>query len=733
MNQQLAKHRVVLLGVGHSNAHVVRMWKMQPIPDTELICISNQPFATYSGMLPGVLAGQYSPDQMTIDLVRLCRAVGARLVVDEVTGLDVEQRQVLFSSRPPIPFDLLSIGIGSVPSSDAVQATGNTWVPIKPMQSFLQRLHSRLAQLHESALQRPWRIAIVGGGAGGVEIACCLQEHLRRKWSDNQWTISLFHGGERLMPGMAASTVKRVASALQQKGVQVHRGERVHVVDEEGMELANGQRHPADVVLWATSAAPPALLAHLPLATDDRGFLRTGSSLQCMDQEQIFAVGDVGTIDGAARPKSGVYAVRQGPILWENLRRKIAGEPVLSFRPQRDFLKLLNLGDGTAIGEYWGCSARSRWLWRWKNAIDSRFMKMHQDYALSDMSGDSNQADLPMRCVGCGGKVSGSVLTEVLQSLDVPTRPEVVIGLDQPDDAAVLKMGNDQSSVVTTDFFAAPLNDPYVFGRMSAINALSDIWAMGAAPVAAMTIAEIPYGHPQAQQAYLTELMQGALHEFRNANTALVGGHTIEGPRTTLGFSVVAGQPLDAAWIKGSLTRGDRLVITKPIGTGVLLAAWMQAACRAEWYLPLLDHLVGSNQAAAAIAATHSVSAVTDVTGFGLAGHLYEMLQAAGMSATVDLNAIPVLPGATELWKSGLESTLAPDNRHVESFITPSPADPTDVSVLFDPQTCGGLLMGVATDRQEAVIKELRNVHLEPAVIGSVIARANDHSEIRLV
>ena len=167
MQARLAKQNLVLWGVGHTNAHILRMWRMQPLPDTQLICLSNFPAATYSGMLPGVLAGQYRVDEMEIDLVRLTAGGEARLVLNEVTGIDRTRRQLLFATRPPLDYDLLSIGIGSQPSFDGVTIDDPAGLmTVKPMQTFLPRLKTRLQEI--ASAHRKCRVLIVGGGLDNV-------------------------------------------------------------------------------------------------------------------------------------------------------------------------------------------------------------------------------------------------------------------------------------------------------------------------------------------------------------------------------------------------------------------------------------------------------------------------------------------------------------------------------------------------------------------------------------
>ncbi len=758
MQTSLPKRTVALLGIGHTNAHIVKMWRMQPIADTQLVCISNHAISTYSGMLPGVLAGQYPVERMEIDLVRLCASVGARLVLDTVTGIDREQKQIQFKSRPPVSYDVLSIGIGSKPNMSNVDAKPGGLLAIKPMQTFLSRLRKRLKKLRSVANERPLRIGIVGGGAGGVEIAFCLPKRIERELTDAgvkfpAAEVHLFQSRDRLVPGMYDSTADMVERELVRQGVAIHFGKYVTKVRNKGVTLtprrgdaqsanskAESEFVPLDLVLWATSATAPPSLGKLGLPTDQRGFLRTKDTLESIADHSIFVVGDSGTIDNVDRPKAGIFAVRQGPILFENIKNTLRAAPNEVFKPQSDYLKLLNTGDGKAIGEYLGRTFFSKFALRWKDYIDGKFMNMYQAYSppmMADSTSVNSAESDAMRCLGCGGKVSQSVLSRVFKRLEIRQRPEVLIGLDSADDAAVLKMNG--QTAVTTDFFAAPLDDPYLVGRMAALNSLSDVWAMNAEPVAALTMATLPFAdsrHESAQESLLHELLSGAIHEFDKANVSLVGGHTIEGPRTTIGFTILANQSAKAPWTKAGMKKGDQLVLTKPIGSGVLLAAHMQAECRAAWYIELMKHLVVSNAAASAIAAKQKLAAVTDVTGFGLASHLYEMLAASQVGAELDLARMSVLPGAVELVGKGIESTLAPSNRVVEQHID-APAQMTDdlksrYELLFDPQTCGGLLLSVSPAKSSELIAELGQVGLAPVVIGSVKKMKHDAPRIRV-
>jgi selenide,water dikinase len=734
----LSSKHIVLLGIGHTNAHLVRMWRMHALPGARLTCVSNYSTVTYSGMLPGVLAGQYPRSRMEIDLVRLCASVGARLIIGQVHGLDRDNRRLLIHDRPSIPFDVLSIGVGSVTSRNR-ERIDSTALSIKPMQTFLDRIDERLSALAPTAAFRPLRIAIVGAGAGGVEIAFCLPARVRSVVGGQAPEIALISAHNDVPHGARANTQRLVRRELHRRRISLKLNHRVVSVSEGQLFFDDGRSAEADLVIWATGAEAAPWLTTLGLETDDRGFILTRSTLQSVSDDAVFAVGDCGTIDGESLPKAGVYAVRQGPVLWRNVQRLLAGRPLIRYQPQRGFLKLLNTGDRHAIAEYKGRAFYGRWCWWLKNRIDGRFMDMYQAYE-PPMMRDAPMNDVPdasdPRCAGCGCKVGSSILSQALQRLQIPAHPDVLLGLDQPDDAAVLRSGDGATVTASVDFFTAPLDDPYLVGRIAALNSASDLFAMGAKPSAALSLATLPIGPPSQQEELLFQLLSGSLREFQAMGATIVGGHTTEGRQVSIGFSLLALGGTEPPRVKSALQPGDVLILTKPLGTGVLLVALMRAQCPAAAYESMLESMLLSNEAAARIADEFELKAVTDVTGFGLAGHLLEMLRASRVAAELTLEALPLLPGAEAFLTLGWQSTLAPANRTSEQDMQVDDAlrQAGRYAALFDPQTNGGLLLGVAESRAESLCKRLQqSAGLDPRIVARVTRAEPDRPRLSIV
>ena len=334
----------------------------------------------------------------------------------------------------------------------------------------------------------------------------------------------------------------------------------------------------------------------------------------------------------------------------------------------------------------------------------------------------------PMRCGGCGAKVGAEVLAGALSDLPRIDNPDLLVGLDAPDDAAVLRVPEGKLLVQSVDHFRAFLDDPYLFGQIAAAHALSDLHAMGARPWTALAVAAVPYGPGAKMREDLSSMLRGATEVLREDGCALVGGHSGEAGEVALGFAVTGLAEPGTLTRKSGLRPGDALILTKPLGTGIVLAGHMRGLARAKWLTAAMESMRRSNAAAARVLRAHGVTACTDVTGFGLAGHLAEMTRASGVAAVLWREAVPVLPGALELAAQGVESTLAPDNRRA----VPALGTHARERVLIDPQTSGGLLGGVPPERAEACLRELAEAGMTAAIVGRVEERKAGAAMVRV-
>ena len=729
----------MLVGGGHAHVQVLRRWAMAPVASARLTLVVDRTVAVYSGMVPGFVAGQYAREDLEIDVRPLALRASARCLVATATGLDPDARRVLLEGRPPIAYDTVSFDVGSTVAGWDVPGVREHAIPTRPIGSFVQRVDRIVAA---ARARDRFRVAVVGAGAGGVEVAFALAARLSRP-PGRRADVLLLESGPRVLPDYPVSTARRVERAAAARGIRIRGGAVVTRVDAEAVHLRDGERVAADAIVWVAGAAALPIFAGSGVETDDRGFARIRPTLQSVSRDDVFAAGDCAAwTAGPALPKAGVYAVRQGPVLAHNLIARASGRGRLrAYRPQRDFLSLLNLGDGRAIAAKWGLSIEGRPVFALKDWIDRRFVRRFQvlgsdDTVMPDFAATPMPAD-DMRCGGCAAKVGETGLHRALERLGPMSHPAVILGLTQADDAAAVETEDGEIVAATIDSFRAFADDPYLVSRVAAVNAASDLWAKGVTPRFALAQVTVPEADPARAEETLYQVMAGAREALDADGVVLVGGHTSTGPELAVGFAVWGRAASADALIRiGGLAPGDRLVLTKPLGTGVLLQADMRGLARGAWIEAAYASMLRSNGAASRAAVPLRPSAATDVTGFGLAGHLGSMLRASKASAVLDLDAIPALPGALSLLARGVRSTAHPENAKARRAIVvdEAAAGRPAGDLLFDPQTSGGLLLGIAPERSEALLRALHaSGDAAACLIGEVTASRGDGALIAVV
>ena len=706
---------LVLIGGGHTHALVLRSWAMNPLPGVRVTVINPAPTAPYTGMLPGHIAGHYARDDLDIDLVRLARAAGARLILDRAAGLDAQARQVRLGTGRVLAYDVASLDIGITARMPDIPGFDDHAVAAKPLDIYAARWRRFLAEVREGTKQP--RVAVIGAGVAGVELAMAMAHALARTGTSPQ--VHLIEAADGLT-GTGPATRNRLQKALNAAGVNLHTGARITRISADGAELQDGRQITADLVVGAAGAFAQGWLAQTGLPLTEDGFVTVSPDLRVTGQDNLFAAGDCAHISHAPRPKAGVFAVRAAPVLHDNLRAVLSGKATRAFHPQRDYLKLISLGAKSAVAEKFGLAFSGPWLWRWKDRIDQAFMDKFRTLpvmpapalpATRALGAEDVASHAQPLCGGCGSKLGADALRDVLSRLPAPVRADI---LSLPgDDAAVLATGGARQ-VMTTDHLRAFTNDPALMARITALHALGDIWAMGASPQAATATVILPPMSPALQARTMDEVMQAASDVFRAAGAEIVGGHSTTGAELTLGFTVTGiceGQPITHAGAQP----GDALLLTRPIGSGTILAAEMQMRANGRHVAALLEDMARPQGDAAHI--LRHAHAMTDVTGFGLAGHLMAICRASGLRAALDLEAIPVHDGAEDLAAAGIRSTAYPANLAAAPV---TGASGPRGALLHDPQTAGGFLAAVPADQAEALLAALRAAGHRSARIGTL-------------
>jgi len=709
---------LVLVGGGHTHSLVLKMLAMRPIPGVRLTLVSESAMTPYSGMLPGYVAGHYSFEETHIDLNHLCRWAGVRWIEARVEGLDLEEQQILFNNRPPISFDTLSLDIGS--SSRLSQpgakehATG-----VKPVSGF-DHEWQELLEYPSDAPVITW--AVIGAGAAGVELVLAMAHRLSGR--DNI-KLQLIFRGDEILSGYPDKAVEAAHAALTKFAVVCHNSFAVASVESDAIISQSGERLPIDNSIWCAGAAAAAWVHDSGLLTDAGGFVTVDKNLQSVSHPRIFACGDIAFMRDDPRPKAGVYAVRQAPFLEDNLRRVSLDQPLKPCKLQTRYLSLLSLGDRTATGERNGISFSGELVWRLKDYIDRSFMNKLQNLGAPQPMA-APKLDKP-HCGGCGGKLGPDLLSDGLANLPLYRRDEVIPALAAPEDASLLTPVAGQTLVQSIDGFRVFSDDLYLVARAATEHSLNDVYAMGAEPLAAHVWVSTTIAHPRLQHRDHQALMQGIAEALALNRTTLAGGHSSEAMDAAVGVSVTGAVIANASWGKRGVQPGDVLVLNKGIGTGVIFAADMQAQAPAASVRSAFDSMCQSNREAAAALTLAEPHAVTDVSGFGLLGHLLEMLSGSELTAELLVKNVPLLTGALELSASGWRSSLYPA---LESRLSQcgelADAPVGWAELLLDPQTSGGLLAAIPPERlallQEnsddfVVIAHLKEYSTHPVVL----------------
>ena len=366
--------RLVLVGAGHAHAQVLRGWARAPLPGVELVVVSPQALAPYSGMVPGWLAGHYRFDEIVIDFEALCRTAGARWVRGELHTLDAAARRLELADGAVLEYTLLSLNVGSTLRPPLLP--GPRVLSLRPLSALRPAWEALLQEWQTADSTAPLHVAAVGGGAAGFESVLAVVAQLRRLRPDRAVSGALFSRGSELLPGLAGLARRAAERALADAGIVLKLG-----VAGDAHTLAG-----AGLVLWATGAQAHDWQRDATrrggLAASDEGFVRIDAQLRSISHPEVFAVGDGAHWDeGASLPKAGVYAVRQGPVLLANLRAALTGAPLETYAPQRRYLALLATGDGRAIAARGALGAQGRWAWRWKDHIDRGFVRRFNPFS----------------------------------------------------------------------------------------------------------------------------------------------------------------------------------------------------------------------------------------------------------------------------------------------------------------------------------------------------------------
>ena len=746
---------LVLVGGGHAQISVLRAFAMKPLPGLRLTLVTNRSRTPYSGMLPGYIEGVWRDEDLHIDLRHLAAAANARMIVASVTGINADLKQIYFDDRPALEFDVLSINIGGQPSLALIDGAAKHAIPVKPIANFQTQFQTLMSQ--KSSQNLPKKLSIIGGGAAGCELALAIIS----RWKAETGTLpelSLITDKDCLVPQMAPRAGRIAEKILRASGVDILFNSRVTSISTNTLNIDNEKTHGFDACFLVTQVAAPSWLADTGLELDSFGFVAVTSTLQSTKHSHIFAAGDIAAVTKSPRPKAGVFAVRAGKILAQNLRRYVLGKPLIEWTPQTHYLALIGTGDRQAIAVRGDVVLAGRLFWYLKCWIDRRFMQKFKNLSMPvappitrfpglSKTPLSRQGDIAfaqhdpafssMRCLGCAAKTSHQVLQAAMRdavslAIQKGAKPDLMPPSGLETDSAYLPSPPGASSwVQSVDILSEIVSDPFLLGEIATVHALSDIYASISKPLFSLAIINLPETELSIQTNQLTHILAGALLVHSQAGVRVVGGHTSEGGSLSVGFAITGYSDKPPADIVMDSDEDLRIILTKPLGTGVIMAAQMQMQVDATSVDDAIATMRQSNRQAADIFMQNNIIAATDVTGFGLARHAQNLAMRAGITGcAIDLEALPILAGVTSLFEAGIKSSLHEQNQlavtiHDDDFYHNSRS-----AVLFDPQTSGGLLGVFALKDTKNAVNALIKAGHRAAEIGYLDRR---FTGIRLV
>ncbi len=706
----MPEKKLVLLGGGHSHILLLKKLGMRPVSGLITSLVTPDATMIYTGMLPGYIMGNYDQDNIQVDLVKLANYAKSAIIFDSVKSLNLLEKSLGLEERGPLSFDILSIDIGINYSLPKIKGFAKYGVPVKPFKEFLSSWKTYLNGLESRS--HVATIALIGGGAAGCELALAMNIKLRNIGYEPIITLI---DREIIASNLPLGARKKLVSYLKLNNIIFKENSQISHISNKKVHFVSGEEIGSDFIVSTAGGRPHAWLANTKLRLEN-GFIETSQKLQSISHNFVFASGDCATIKNYPRQKAGVFAVRAAPTLYKNLGKYLNSKELINFTPQKRFLQALTLENRNALVFRGENSIKGYIPWVYKDFVDRSFVKKFSIRASmnSDNSNLHSEAQQPL-CGACGAKVGNNVLERVLRKL--PTSAPGMIN-KIGDDAAILKMDG-SLKVLTTDHLRKFCEDPWKMARITAIHSLGDIWAMGAEPESVLSHITIPEGSTVFQETYLTEIMDAANEVFLTEGASIVGGHTTKGIELVIGFTILGSVTTRPVSTNEALP-SDKVILTKPIGVGTILAGEMQGLSRGVWIKRAHDWMMLSQGKIAKII-REKATAMTDITGFGLAGHLMKICQDSNLAARLYIDELPILEGAVELTELGVRSTLFEENRDNNPGVKFSTAQ-SKWPLLFDPQTSGGLLASIPEKDVKAVLSKLKNQGFSCAIVGELIS-----------
>ena len=696
--------QLVLIGGGHANVQVLKKLSMNTIKGLHTILISEHFEATYSGMTPGYIHKDFSKEEISIDLQKLCFNAGATFIKDKVVKIDNNYQKLELHNLPSVHYDVLSINTGSISSTEGIKIENSSrCFLVKPISLLVKNL-SKIDQIIKNKKNK---IAIIGGGVASYELAFSLSRRY-----ENNLEITILGKNILKEKNLNKKTKKNLKKISNYLGIKEIQGEVV-LISETHLTLKNGDMFEYDISLVSSGADIENWLSKSNFKKDKNGFIAVNNNLLSTNDKNVFVTGDACSIENNFRPKSGVMAVRQGQVLKENIFHKLTGRPLIKFRPQKNWLYLIGTYKNYALLNYFFLSFHGRWCWKLKEWIDKGFIKKFKFTNNINMTKKNleleKSKDIKMYCQGCGSKVSKNTLVKFLN--EEKSNPEL-------SDASIINTSTSSlmQSIDHIKLFTS-LN-PYDFGIISYLHSQNDILSSGGTVQTISVSQALPFSEGIIENFYMEYFMKGIKSESIKDDSVIVSGHSYQSKEP--GITITMNGVFEKQISKNQGQENDLIYLSKPLGTGYLLAAYFNNSdlLSSIDFQNLLEWLKKGNSQASEISKSFRSNITTDISGFGLASHLSDICKSSRLSAEIKLNKEILINkniGILENFKS-----TGFDNNYSSTVNEILISDSNKLkNILYDPQTNGPLLLSIHEKDQIEFEKKFQlKLGFRPILIG---------------
>jgi selenide, water dikinase len=738
MSRIVPASEVVLVGGGHSHLEVIRRFGAQENPLFRLTLINSQAMTPYSGILPNLIAGHCTYDDAHIDLGHLCVAHGVRFVKSYVDCVDPSKRTVkVASDRMPIPFDTLSFDIGVNPkplSSDFLShVTSDRLIQIQPVHRFLESIETLEHEVSER--QNPLGIIIYGVDLAACELAMALSFRFRQSSRTlGRIHITMIHDRE-ILENYPQKMREKVLAQLKRFRIDLIVSSQTKI-DDRQLKIDHGPAIEWDKMILGCPTLGPDFLLSTGLELDDQHRIRVNDNLESTSHDGIYAAGDIASLNHhTSLSRSGVYLKGLGNVLAENLLRRFSGLQQIRFKPGRRSINFVSLGEKSAICAYGGFSIRVNRLWELKNSWDLSFIEKYQMKPITARvptfieSGNLSVAP----CSASGAKLP----YDVLKAMPVSFSQNKQVREFNPENADTSLIDlPDEQLVQSADFLRAFTDNLFLFGRIASCHGLNHIYARGLLPHSAFALATVAFGPKLAMTNDFRTLMEGCLATLNASGCSLAGVRSQAGREAGFGLlaqGIVKNQRPSLLWDHSSAEEGDLLLLTKPLGSGVLLSAYPTFQTSTDHLLTACTTMAQHQNDVVIAGKKFGVRAATGIAEFGMAWHLAQLVRAKSLMAQVSLDSMPFYSGALKAVASGIRASLhvqnrMPFNRSLQGLNNRQLAM---AELFFDPQTSSGILLCVNEKKGEPLKDALIELGFpHTSIVGEIKANPTDSPEI---